>query len=285
MAALTIGQAQAMQQALQSLSDSPALDLSLLLCHVLDRPRSYLSTWPERELDELQQKQFEQLLARRLNGEPIAHILGVREFWSLPLAVTADTLIPRPDTESLVEAALMLFTDSDAGALLDLGTGTGALALALASEWPSWQCRAVDKSPAAVALAQRNKASLGLENVTLEVSDWFAAFTPGPQFDLIVSNPPYIDADDPHLRQGDVRFEPASALVADDDGLGDLRRIAQQAPQYLKPGAYLMMEHGYQQAAAVRDVLKAVGFAGVRSGRDYGDNERYTLGQWAGESV
>ena len=285
MTALTIGQAQAMQQQLQSLSDSPALDVSLLLCHVLDRPRSYLYTWPERKLESRQQQQFEQLLARRLKGEPIAHILGVREFWSLPLSVTADTLIPRPDTECLVEAALTLLTDSDAGKLLDLGTGTGALALALASEWPSWQCWAVDKSPAAVALAQRNAESLGLENVTLAVSDWFAAITPGSQFDLIVSNPPYIDADDPHLQQGDVRFEPASALVADDDGLGDLRRIANQAPQYLKPGAYLILEHGFQQAAAVRDLLDIAGFGGVRSGRDYGDNERYTLGRWAGESV
>lgn len=285
MASLTIGQAQAMQQGLQSLSDSPALDVSLLLCHVLNRPRSYLYTWPERELDGQQQALFEQLLARRLKGEPIAHILGVREFWSLPLAVSVDTLIPRPDSECLVEAALTLFAGSDSGALLDLGTGTGALALALASEWPGWQCVAVDKSPAAVALAQRNAASLGLDRVTVLASDWFAALEPSAQFDLIVSNPPYIDAADPHLSQGDVRFEPLSALVADERGLGDLRRIAESAPPYLKPGGYLLMEHGFQQAAEVRKQLHEAGFAEVRSGRDYGGHERYTLGQWRGESA
>lgn len=276
---LSIDQALACQQQLQDVSDTPGLDVALLLCSVLERPRSYLYTWPERRLNGDQQARFDALLARRLGGEPVAHLLGYREFWSLPLAVNAETLIPRPDSECLVEAALELFADGDAGRALDLGTGTGALALALASEWPQWRCWGVDKSPAAVALAERNRQALALQNVQLLVSDWFAALLPRRQFQLIVSNPPYIDAADPHLHQGDVRFEPLSALIASEQGLADLRHIVATAPQYLCTDGYLIVEHGFQQGAAVRDLLGAAGFVEVVSRRDYGGNERLSLGR------
>ncbi len=280
---LTIAQALACQRLLAEVSDTPGLDVSLLLCHVLERPKSYLYTWPERQLSGDQQAHFDALLARRCQGEPVAHLLGQREFWSLPLQVSADTLIPRPDSECLVEAALSLYSNSDAGRALDLGTGSGALALALASEWPLWQWWALDKSPAAVALAERNRRTLGLANVRVLVSDWFAALPARRQFQLIVSNPPYIDAADPHLQQGDVRFEPASALVAAENGLADLQCIIAAAPDYLCAGGYLVVEHGYQQAAAVRELFAAAGFCPARSLRDYGGNERLSLARLAGE--
>ena len=241
MASLTIGQAQAMQQGLQSLSDSPALDVSLLLCHVLNRPRSYLYTWPERELDGQQQALFEQLLARRLKGEPIAHILGVREFWSLPLAVSVDTLIPRPDSECLVEAALTLFAGSDSGALLDLGTGTGAIALALATERPAWQVCGVDRIEAAVRLAERNRLRLGLHNAAFTLSDWFAGLN-GERFQMIVSNPPYLAQDEMQgIAPERALHEPAMALTDGADGLSVYRLIAGRAQP----------EHSSRQAAPV----------------------------------
>lgn len=277
----TIADALGMQQQLTGVSDSPQLDASLLLCHVLDKPRSYLYAWPERQLDEGQWQLFNTLFARRLMGEPIAHILGYRDFWSLRLAVSADTLIPRPDSECLVEQVLDHYRGHHSGRLLDLGTGTGALALALATELPGWEICALDSHPGAVTLAEANRSRLGLDNVLVMESDWFSALAAGQCFDVIISNPPYIDAADPHLQQGDVRFEPRSALVAGAAGMADLKRIIDHAPLHLTQGGRLYLEHGYQQAAAVRELLHRRGFCNVASFTDYGGRERVSAGLWS----
>ncbi|GAA5523998.1 release factor glutamine methyltransferase [Microbulbifer aestuariivivens] len=258
-------------------SDSARLDLEVLLGHVLGRSRTWLYTWPEYALSDSEQQQFERLLKRRAAGEPVAHLTGEREFWSLPLLVDSSTLIPRPDTELLVETALALCPQSRQR-VLDLGTGSGAIALALASERPAWQLLAADKSPQALALAERNRSRLELGNVQLLQSDWFAGI-PAQTFDLIVSNPPYIDAADPHLEQGDVRFEPRSALVAGRQGLADIDTIVAASGDYLAPGGWLLVEHGWQQAAAVRALFAGAGLVGVDSRRDYGGHERLTLGR------
>lgn len=255
---------------------TPQLDAEVILTHVLACSRTFLHTWPEKELEAAQLAAAEHLLQQRLSGVPVAHLLGEREFWSLTLKVNASTLIPRPDTECLVERALQLPLPAQAR-VLDLGTGTGAIALALKSERPNWQVMAVDKSAAAVTLAQDNAQTLGLD-VAIRESDWFSQV--GPQrFDLIVSNPPYIDAADPHLQQGDVRFEPHSALVADAEGFADLQAIMNAAPDYLNAGGWLLLEHGWQQAEQCRKALQAAGFTQVQSARDYANLERMSLGQ------
>lgn len=272
-----------LQQARQRISTganasaTAQLDAEVLLAHVLERSRTYLHTWPDKELTEVELEAAEALLQRRTQGTPIAHLLGEREFWSLPLEVNTSTLIPRPDTECLVEQALKLEL-SEQAKVLDLGTGTGAIALALKNERPHWHVMAVDKSVDAVALARRNAQKLRLQ-VDIQHSDWFSNIAQ-QQFDLIVSNPPYIDAEDPHLRQGDVRFEPRSALVAAAQGLADLQQICQAAPAYLKAGGWLLLEHGWQQAERCRELLEAVGYEQVHSLRDYANLERMTLGQW-----
>ncbi|PAU85675.1 protein-(glutamine-N5) methyltransferase, release factor-specific [Pseudomonas sp. WN033] len=258
-------------------SDSPRLDAELLLAHVLDKPRSYLRTWPEHEPSAKQLECFAELLARRRAGEPVAYLLGQRGFWSLDLKVAPSTLIPRPDTELLVELALRLGPAEDAR-VLDLGTGTGAIALALASERRQWQVFGCDRVAEAVALAEENRQRLGIGNANFVQSDWFAQLPLG-RFDLIVSNPPYIAADDPHLQQGDVRYEPHSALVSGSDGLDDIRRIVSQARRHLTPGGWLLLEHGWQQAAAVRELLVAAGFVEVDSWHDLGGHERVSGGR------
>ncbi len=266
--------------ALADVSDTPRLDIEVLLGHVLQKPRTFLFAWPEHQLSEDEYGLFEALFARRLQGEPIAHLTGTREFWSLSLAVSPATLIPRPDTELLVETALQLSLPEGAR-VVDLGTGTGAIALALASERPAWQIFAVDSVVEAVSLAETNRRQLGLVNVDIRQSDWFA--TMGDlRFHLVISNPPYIDAADPHLQQGDVRFEPMSALVAEARGLGDLKIIIQQAPAHLNNGGWLLLEHGWQQAQAVREMMLAAGFDGVETRQDLGGRDRATMGQWTG---
>ena len=259
-------------------SDTPRLDAELLLAHVLGKSRSYLLTWPERQVAEPDVARCQALLARRRQGEPVAYLLGEQGFWTLELQVSADTLIPRPDTERLVEVALQLGPQRPAQ-VLDLGSGTGAIALALASERAHWQVIGVDRMPGAVALAESNRVRLGLANVQFLQSDWFAALDQR-QFELIVSNPPYIAADDPHLQQGDVRFEPASALVSGADGLDDIRYIVRSAPAHLQPGGWLLLEHGWQQAEAVRQLLSERGFAEVQSWQDLGGHQRVTGGCW-----
>jgi release factor glutamine methyltransferase len=262
-------------------SDSAALDTDILLAHCLQKDRAYLFAWPEREVEPPIEAEFRALLERRAAGEPIAYITGRREFWSLPLAVNPSTLIPRPDTERLVEIAQELVQQLVGQArarVLDLGTGSGAIALALARENPGWSLCGVDVEPAAVALARDNARALAIGNAEFLQSDWFAAL-PAQRFDTIVSNPPYIDADDPHLRSGDVRFEPRRALVADRNGLAAIASIIDGAPLFLRSGGWLLFEHGYQQGEAVRALLREAGFSEVRTWRDWADNERVSGGR------
>ncbi|CAM7644936.1 peptide chain release factor N(5)-glutamine methyltransferase [Lelliottia nimipressuralis] len=260
-----------------SSSESPRRDAEILLEHVTGKARTYLLAFGETLLTPEQEAQLAVLLARRKTGEPVAHLTGEREFWSLPLYVSAATLIPRPDTECLVEQALARLPDGPCR-ILDLGTGTGAIALALASERPDCQITAVDVMPDAVALAQRNLARLGFSNVQINQSSWFSALAQHA-FEMIVSNPPYIDEHDPHLSQGDVRFEPLTALVAANDGLADIEHIITTAREHLVPGGWLLLEHGWTQGAAVRALYSAAGYASVETCRDYGGNERLTLGK------
>lgn len=262
-------------------SDSPAADADCLLCAVLACTRTWLRTWPERTLTDEQCERLLRLAERREAGEPIAHLLGEREFWSLPLQVSAATLIPRPDTEVLVEQALARVpVDATGVRVLDLGTGTGAIALALKSERPGVDVWAVDRIAAACELARDNATRLAL-TIEVRCGSWFEPVLE-ERFTLIVSNPPYIDEQDPHLEQGDVRFEPRSALVAAGAGLADLQHIVTQAPEHLLSGGWLLLEHGWQQGQAVRDLLLQRGFSSVATVRDYGDQERVTLGQWEG---
>ena len=280
-----MSQVQSIEQALKSATailteggkESPSLDAAVLLCHVLGKPRTYLLTWPERALETEQQAQFDALLERRIAGEPVAYIIGEREFWSLPLKVSPSTLIPRPDTERLVEVALDK-TFGQTGPILDLGTGTGAIALALASEMPNRQVMGIDLKQEAKELAEHNASRLNIKNVTFDQGSWFEPIASGTKFALIVSNPPYIDEKDPHLSQGDVRFEPKSALVADESGLADIRHISDLARQYLEEGGWLAFEHGYDQGEAVREIMTHFGFEQVVTEKDYGDNDRVTLG-------
>lgn len=280
MTAMALAIAELIQQAQQRLShsDSARLDAELLLAKVLDKPHSYLLTWPERQVSLDQQQQFEQLLSAREQGQPVAYLLGQREFWSLSLAVNNSTLIPRPETEHLVEAVLALQLPEQAR-VVDLGCGTGAIALALKSERPQWQITAVERDARALALAQRNAEQLGLA-LEFCASDWFSALPVAQQFDVVVSNPPYIDAADPHLLQGDVRFEPRSALVAEQHGLADLAQLIAQAPNYLRSGGWLLLEHGWQQGAAVRQLFEQQGYKQVSSQHDYAKLERISSGQW-----
>lgn len=259
-------------------SPTARLDAELLLAAVLGKPRSYLRTWPEHEPGAEQLAAFAALLERRRAGEPVAYILGHQGFWSLDLEVAPHTLIPRPDTELLVETALQL-APATPQRVLDLGTGSGAIALALASERGGWQVTGVDRIAEAVALAKRNRLRLKLNNAEFRQSSWFDGLA-GERFDLILSNPPYIAADDRHLGEGDVRFEPLSALVAGVDGLDDIRQIIAQAPRHLQAGGWLLLEHGYDQAEAVRELLAAAGFTAVDSRRDLGGHQRISLGRW-----
>ena len=265
---------------LQLNSDSPQLDCELLLCHALEVDRTWLRTWPENQVSANQQILFESLLDQRINGTPIAYLIGSRGFWSMDLHVSSDTLIPRSETELLVEIALNLNIPSKACGL-DLGTGSGAIALALASERLDMQWTAVDSHQGAVKLAQKNCDQQQLTNVHIFQSYWFDAIkSPNNKFDLIVSNPPYIAADDPHLSMGDVRFEPSTALVSGVDGLDDIKIIVSQSANYLNSSGWLILEHGYNQGRLVRELLLAAGFSQVVTKQDYNNLDRITLGQW-----
>jgi len=239
--------------------DDAALAAQLLLADVLDRQRSFLYAHPEFCPDDDQLTQFNQLLARRANGEPVAYLTGRREFWSLDLKVGPDTLIPRHDTETLVEQCLARIPPRAAWAIADLGTGSGAIALALASERRHCHITATDRSRAALLIASANARRLGLDNVRFVHSDWFAALS-GQRYTLIASNPPYIASADPHLTRGDVAHEPRSALVSGADGLDAIRIISRAATRHLEPGGWLLMEHGFDQGNKILDLLQATGY-------------------------
>jgi release factor glutamine methyltransferase len=278
MTQLSITQCLNLTEEITSVSDTARLDIELLLTHILQKNRTWLFTWPDYCLTEKQNTDFIQMLERRKKGEPVAHIIGQREFWSLPLQVNASTLIPRPDTELVVETVLELFTKDlpeQTRRCLDLGTGTGAIALALASEKKHWDFVAVDFSSDAVCLAKSNQEHLGFTHLEIFQSDWFTKI-PQQLFDVIVSNPPYIDPQDPHLSQGDVRFEPLTALVADEKGLADIKHIIQNAKQYLS--GWLVLEHGYDQASVVENLLRENGYASIQTRKDFGGNDRVTFG-------
>lgn len=257
------------------------IEVQMLLQKVLQQNRAYLLAHAERELNEAEQNEYAWLLQRRLHGEPIAYILGEREFFGLNFRVTPATLIPRPDTELLVELALSRMPQAgqgDALRVLDLGTGSGAIALAIAYACPQAEVVASDASAEALAVARQNAVNLGIGNVRFVQGAWFAV-AGERRFYLIVSNPPYIPAGDPHLARGDVRFEPASALASGADGLDDIRHIISGAGMHLLPGGWLLLEHGYDQASRVRALLQQAGYASVFSERDLAGNERVSGGQ------
>ncbi len=258
-------------------SDSPRLDAELLLAHAIDRPRSHLRAWPENRPDDMQLAQFENLLTRRLAGEPMAHILGAREFWSLDLAVTPDTLIPRPDTEILVEAALERIPRDTPCRVLDLGTGTGAIALALKKERALAEVHASDASSAALAIARGNAEKHGMD-IHFHAGDWWTPFRER-LFDVVVSNPPYVAAGDAHLGKGDLRFEPRAALVSGADGLDAIRTIIAGAREHLAPGGWLLLEHGHDQAHALDELLAKAGFEDRALRKDFSGNDRVSFGR------
>ncbi len=256
-------------------SDSARLDAEVLLAWVLGKDRTYLFTWPEKTLDNDEKQRFESFVTRREAGEPIAYILGEKEFWSLPLYSEPSTLIPRPDTEVLVEQVLARLP-SVSQKILDLGTGTGAIALALASERKDCEFDAVDKMGSAVCLANKNAERLNIQNARFFQSDWFSSVR--EKYNVIVSNPPYIDIDDKHLQQGDVQFEPKTALVAAENGLADIRYIAGNAQRFLLSQGLLAFEHGYQQKDAVQSIMIEAGYRDVVTEKDYHGQDRVTLG-------
>jgi release factor glutamine methyltransferase len=260
--------------------DSPQLDAELLLGHVLGQDRSHLRAHPEATLDAAQAHRYAELVEDRRRGEPIAYLTGKREFWSLSLKVTPATLIPRPETELLVEQALALIAADADWDILDLGTGSGAIALVIAKERPRCRIAAVDISAAALEVARDNAQRLGIGNAEFLQGDWFSPVQER-HFQVIVSNPPYVGIGDPHLAQGDLRFEPAQALSSGHDGLQDIRRIVADAASYLHVGGHLLLEHGYGQAEAVRGLMQAAGFTDARSVRDLGGHERVSLARHA----
>ena len=255
-----------------------ALDARVLLCHVVKRDAAYLMAHADVPLGSDRQRAFEALIARRVAGEPVAYITGRREFFGLEFAVTPATLIPRPETELLVELALERIPQNKRRRVLDLGTGGGCVAISIARHRPPARVSATDISRDALALARKNARALDVHNVEFAVGDWFDAVDDQP-FDLIVSNPPYVADGDPHLAQGDVRFEPRAALVAGADGLDRIRGIVAHGASHLVPGGWLMFEHGHDQAARCRKLLSAAGFVAVFSRRDVAGIERVSGGR------
>lgn len=264
---------------LATTSETARLDAEILLAAALGRSRTYLLAWPEQVPNLEQTTRFNAWLERRLAGEPVAYLLGRREFWSLDLVVTADTLIPRPETELLVELALARLPMERPMAVADLGTGSGAIALALAVERPLARIVATDRSPAALAIARHNAERLGIRHLEFRAGDWCAPLA-GERFDLIAANPPYVAVSDPRWRVGALRFEPPEALITEEEGLAALRAIINQAPAYLLPGGWLMLEHGYDQGEAVPALLRQRGFVEIADYCDAAGVSRCAGGRW-----
>jgi release factor glutamine methyltransferase len=261
------------------LVDSPSarFDAEILMAFVLDSTRSFLFANPEFELPDKRAEHFKKLIKQRALGQPIAYLTGKSEFWSLPLTVTADVLIPRPETELLVETALTKIPAKADWRLADLGTGSGAIALALASERKDCEMHATDISPAAMELARKNAKQLGLGHIQFQLGDWTQPLK--GQFHLIVSNPPYIDSNDAHLTQGDLRFEPRIALTPGSDGLHAIRSISQQSLRLLVDGGWLMFEHGWDQGPATREIMSGFNYAEIETLKDLQGHDRVTLGR------
>ncbi|MDH5229078.1 MAG: peptide chain release factor N(5)-glutamine methyltransferase [Gammaproteobacteria bacterium] len=263
---------------LASCSDSPRLDADVLLAWLLQKQRSFLFTWPEQIVKNDTIAQYEALIQRRQQGEPLAYITGVQEFWSLQLEVTRNTLIPRPETEVLVEQALTLIPSNKSLSILDLGTGSGAIALAIASERPLCKITAVDNSQAALNVAKSNAARLGINNIEFLVSDWFSELEL-QVFDLIVSNPPYIAEADPHLDKLD--YEPIQALCSGKFGLDDISQIIREAKHFLKPSGYLLFEHGWNQASLISELFTEASYSHSFSAKDLSQHFRVTGAQFS----
>jgi release factor glutamine methyltransferase len=277
-APLTVSAAvRAATRILSATSPTPALDAEALVRHASGASRTDLLAHPDRLLDAGACATLAGLVERRRQGEPIAYLTGRREFWSLDLEVSPATLIPRPETELLVERALARIPPSADCTVVDLGTGCGALALAFGRERPGAGVVATDNSKAALAVAARNAERLGIANVAFRSGEWLAPLG-RERVQLIASNPPYVRADDPHLREGDLRFEPRAALVGGGDGLDAIRRISAEARAHLLPGGWLLLEHGFEQAGAVRALLSGCGYREVHSYRDLAGHERVTEG-------
>lgn len=257
-----------------TLSESALLDSRILLAHCLGRDLTYLLTWPEKQVNKEVQSEFKKIVEQRAIGHPVAYLIGYRDFWTLRLQVAPSTLIPRPETELLVEQCLEYPLPNNAN-VLDLGTGTGAIALALACEKPSWHVTGVDLMLPAVELAKQNAINNDIQNATFMQSNWFDALT-NKRFDLIVSNPPYVESTSPYLSEGDVRFEPKSALTAGDDGLDDIRKIIQLAPSHLNHGGKLVLEHGFQQSQQIQQLMTEHGFQNSGSVNDLNHIPRVT---------
>jgi release factor glutamine methyltransferase len=269
---------QAAQQ-LATLSDSPRLDAELLIADCLKISRSRFISNPESELDAQQLDLIQTSINRRARGEPVAYILGHKHFWDLQLSVSPAVLIPRPDTELLVETALTLYPAETAINVIDLGTGSGAIALAIAKARPHWHISATDESQAALALAIENAERYQLHNVSLLQSHWFDSLGENKKYELMISNPPYVAENDPHLQQGDVRFEPQSALVAGVDGLAAIRYLIPHSKPHLVTGGWLLLEHGYDQGERVHQLFIEHGYLDVQQKQDLAGHVRVTLGR------
>lgn len=265
----------------EDLRTTARLEAEILLAHALGESRTWLRTWPERTPSAGQQSAFQQFLNRRCTGEPIAYILGQRAFRDFELEVTPDTLIPRPETEQLVELALQKIPSGAQWQLADPGTGSGAIAIALAKERPRCHIIATDSSAAALEVARNNAARQHISNIEFRHGAWFAPLI-AHRFQLIATNPPYVAEQDPHLHQGDLRFEPREALISGADGLDDIRHIIRLAPEHLVPGGWLIMEHGFDQGDAVVHLLNQRGFCQAACQTDYAGNDRISVGQWPG---
>ncbi len=264
---------------LEPSSDSAALDAEILLCLTIDKERSYLRTWPERHLQPEQTARFWSMIQERQKGTPVAYITGTREFWSRDFVVTPDVLIPRPDTEVLIELSLKLAPDNKPVKIIDLGTGSGIIAITLALELPHAYVIATDSSMAALNIAKLNANKHHTDNIQFYQSDWFAN-VPNDKFNLIVSNPPYVAENDCHLGLGDVRFEPLTALCAGEHGLKDIKIIADTARTRLEPDGYLLIEHGYDQQVPVQTIFKDFHYDNVQTVTDLSGQPRATYGQF-----
>ncbi len=265
---------------LEAGSDSPRLDAEVLFKYVSGYSDTQLIIGMPESLSVALRQSVDELIESRRSGTPIAYLTGQREFFSIPLSLNSNVLIPRPDTECLVEAALALIEDQSMQSVLDLGTGSGAIALAVAKHAPAVQLTATDRLPAALEVATANAAALGLSRIAFVLSHWYQDL-PATRYDLIISNPPYIDPQDAHLKQGDLRFEPMSALVAGEQGLADLRQIIEGANAYLNSAGYLIVEHGCDQAGAVRELFSESGFIAIKTLQDYSLNDRLTMGRYS----
>lgn len=266
-------------QQLQEISDSPLLDVQLLLADVLNKDRSYLMAWSEITPNQEQLRLFNHYLQQRLDGIPIAYILGHKEFWSLDLKVTPDVLIPRPETELLVEQAIEACSDIDKPTILELGTGSGAVAIALAKELPHASITATDLSIAALDIAHQNAHTLLPKQIQLLQSDWLIEIPSNAKFDLIISNPPYIKEGDAHLA-GEIRHEPLQALTSGKDGLDAIKVIIENSGKHLNKNGIMMLEHGYHQATSIRQLMKGSGFKNCQTLKDYNTNDRLSIAHW-----